>query len=52
MIQEAFAKKRLSVLTQNDYEIRFVEYWMYDLIAVIDNAEIKPFERNKGYAKK
>lgn len=52
MIPEAIAKKRLSVITKNDYAIGFVVYRIYDLTAVIDIAEIKPIERKKGYAKK
>ena len=52
MIPKAFAEKRLSVITKNDYAIGFVVYRIYDLTAVIDIAEIKPTERKKGSAKK
>lgn len=52
IISKAFIDKRLIVITKNDYAIGFIVYTNYDLIAVIDIAEIKPNERKKGYAKK
>jgi len=52
IISEAFDKKNLIVITENDYSIGFVVYRIYDLTAVIDITEIKQSERKKGIAKK
>jgi len=52
MIPEAFAEKRLSVITKNDYAIGFIVYRLNDLTATIDIAEIMPTQRKKGYATK
>ncbi|MCX2679390.1 GNAT family N-acetyltransferase [Galbibacter sp. EGI 63066] len=51
IILQAFAEKRMSVITDNN-AIGFVVYQMYDFMAVIDIIEIKPSEREKGFAKK
>lgn len=50
MIPQAFAEKRLSVITENDYAIGFIVYRLNNLTATIDVAEIKPVKRQKGYA--
>ncbi len=52
MISEAFDKKKLIVITVNDYSVGFVVYKIYELTAVIDITEIKQSERKKGIAKK
>lgn len=51
IITEAFAEKRLSVITDNDCAIGFVIYRIDEFRADIKIAEIKPTERNKGVAK-
>ena len=52
MIPEAFEENRLSILTNNEMAIAFAIFRVYDEMAVIDIAEIKPAERGKGIAKK
>jgi len=52
MIPEAFEENRVSILTNNDKAIAFAVFRVYDEMAVIDIAEIKPTERGKGMAKK
>ncbi len=51
-IPKAFEEKRLSVITEDDYAIGFIVYKIYDLISIVDIAEIKQSERKKGVGKK
>jgi GNAT superfamily N-acetyltransferase len=52
MIPEAFSENRLSIFQKDDKAIAFAVFRIYDEMAVIDIAEMKPDERGKGIAKK